>query len=207
MENNNVDAPVAAVEKKLYHPNIETAFLESLKNSTPTLPDFKGYEDADDELQPIATRLKLTSKYLSDIDPSRIKYFYTHKPKKKGDTYEIFNLMLRNEIEKTIEESYDYILTVYYTAWKDLNPVQKVIALDKALCGIDFGEGEEVKLGKASPDCSEYKTNMKQYGATEVMETSELITAICRKIAEDAKEAKAQAAAEKKAQKNQPQQA
>lgn len=184
---------------------MEQQFLDSLKYSTPKLPEFKGYFDADDELKPIADRLKVSSKYLSEIEPARIKFFYTNKPKKRGDNYEIFNLMLRKDVEKSIEDSYDYVLTVYYNVWAELDPIQKVISLDKALCGIDFGTGEEIKLGKASPDCAEFKTNMKQYGADKVMNTSELISMTCVRIAEEIKEAKKQAAADKKAGKNQPQ--
>jgi len=180
---------------------MEQEFLNSLKNSTPKIQDFKGYIDADDELKDIAQKLKTSSKYLSEIEPNRIKFFYTNKPKKKGDNYEIFNLMLRNEIEKNIEEAYDYILTVYYAVWAQLDPKQKVISLDKALCGIDFGTGEEIKFGKASPDCSEFKNNMKEYGATEVMNTSEIISLACVRIAEEAKEAKKQAKADKAAKK------
>ena len=188
--------------KNQYHHQIETHFLESLKTSTPKIQDFKGYVDADDELLMMAKKLIVSSKYLSDVQPDRIKFFYSSKPKKRGGNYEIFNLLLRNEIEKSIEESYDYILTVYYQAWKDLTPIQKVISLDKALCGIDFGKGEEVKLGKASPDCSEFKTNMKQYGATEVMDTSEVLHLICEKIIQDTKDAKAAERETKKANKN-----
>ena len=179
---------------------MEQQYLDSLKNSTPTIKEFnEKFIDADDELKAIAKKLKTTSKYLSEVDPDRIKFFYTNKPKKRGDNYEIFNLMLRNELEKTIEESYDYILTVYYAVWAQLDPIQKVISLDKALCGIDFGSGEEIKLGKASPDCSEFKNNMKEYGATKVMDTSELITLTCRRIAEEVKEAAKQAKADKAA--------
>ena len=181
---------------------MEQEYLDSLKHSTPTIKEFnEKFIDADDELKEISKKLKASSKYLSDVEPDRIKFFYTNKPKKKGDTFEIFNLMLRNELEKTIEESYDYILTVYYAVWATLDPIQKVISLDKALCGVDFGKGDEVKLGKASPDCSEFKNNMKQYGATKVMDTSEIITLACRRIADEEKEAKRQAAADKAAKK------
>lgn len=184
---------------------MEQNYLDSLKHSTPTVQEFKGYIDADDELKPISEKIRVSSKYLSEIDPNRIKFFYSSKPKKRGGSYEIFNLMLRNEIEKNIEDAYDYVLTVYYSVWKQLDPIQKVIALDKALCGVDFGSGEEIKLGKATPDCSEFKTNMKQYGADEVMNTSEIITLTCIRIAEEAKEAKkAKAAAKKEGKQNQP---
>ena len=181
---------------------MEQEYLDSLKNSTPKIKEFnEKFIDADDELKAITQKLIVSSKYLSDVNPDRIKFFYTNKPKKKGDTYEIFNLMLRNELEKTIEESYDYILTVYHAVWEQLDPIQKVISLDKALCGIDFGSGEEIKLGKASPDCSEFKNNMKEYGATKVMDTSEIITLTCRRIADEIKEAAKQAKADKAAKK------
>jgi len=178
---------------------MEQQFLESLKNLTPKLPEFKGYFDADDELKPIADKIRVSSKYLTDLDTSRIKFFYSNKPKKQGGNYAIFNLLLRNEVERSIEGAYDYVITVYYNVWKELNPLQKVIALDKALCGIDYGNGEEIKLGKAAPDCSEFRSNMKQYGAQEVMNTSELISMTCARIIEEMKEAKKAKAAAKKA--------
>ena len=89
---------------------MDKVFLDSLKNSTPIMQDFKGYVDADDEMQPIASEIRKTSPYLIDLDVRRIKFFYSSKPKKNGDNYDIFNLFLRNEIEKSIDDSYDYIL-------------------------------------------------------------------------------------------------
>jgi hypothetical protein len=182
---------------------MEQEYLESLKNSTPKMQDFKGYIDADDELQPIAEKIKFSSKYLTDVDVSRIKFFYTNKPKKSGGNYSIFNLLLRNEVERSIEGAYDYVVTVYSKVWEQLTPIQKVISLDKALCGIDYGNGEEIKLGKASPDCSEFKSNMKQYGAKEVMDTSEIISMTCSRIIEEIKEEKKAKAAAKKEGKKQ----
>ena len=38
-------------------------FLENLKNTTPELPEFKGYFEADDELRPIAQEIKKQSYY------------------------------------------------------------------------------------------------------------------------------------------------
>ena len=184
---------------------MEKEYLESLTHSTPKLPEFKGYIDADDELQPISEKLRVSSKYLSNIDMSRIKFFYTNKPKKQGGTYAIFNLLLRNEVERSITEAYDYVVTVYAKVWGQLTPIQKVISLDKALCGIDYGSGEEIKLGKASPDCSEFKSNMKEFGAKEVMDTSEVISLTCARIIEEAKEEKKAKAAAKKAGEPQPQ--
>ena len=42
---------------------MDKLFLDSLKSSTPVLPDFKGYFDADDELKPIAEEIRKYSSY------------------------------------------------------------------------------------------------------------------------------------------------
>ena len=180
---------------------MDKVYLDSLKNSTPIMQDFKGYVDADDEMQPIASEIRKTSPYLIDLDVRRIKFFYSSKPKKNGENYDIFNLFLRNEIEKSIDDSYDYILTVYAKVWSQLDPERKVIALDKALCGIDYGTIDAPKMKKKSPDVSEFKSNMTHYGAQNVMSTSEIINLACLRIVEEKneeKKAKAEARKNKK---------
>jgi len=177
---------------------MDKLFLDSLKNSTPVLPEFKGYFDADDELKPIANEIRLSSNYLNDIDTGRIKFLYSSKPKKNGESYDIFNLFMRNEIDKTIDDSYDFVLTVYYEVWRQLDPENKVIALDKALCGIDYGTIDNPKMKKKGPDVFEYKTNMNHYGAQKVMNTSEIISLACERIIEQKKEEKRAKAEERK---------
>lgn len=169
---------------------MDKLFLESLKNSTPHLPEFKGYFDADDELNPIAEEIRKQSPYLSDIETRRIKFLYSSKPKKNGESYDIFNLFMRNEIDKTIDDSYDFVLSVYYDVWKDLTPEHKVISLDKALCAIDYGNIDNPKMKKKGPDVFEYKTNMNHYGAQNVMNTSEIISLSVQRIIEQKKEEK-----------------
>ncbi len=181
---------------------MDKLFLDSLKNSTPILQDFKGYLDADDEIKPIAEEIRKYSNYLNDLEIGRIKFLYSSKPKKNGEMYDIFNLFMRNEIDKTIDDSYDFVLTIYHEVWKQLDPERKVIALDKALCGIDYGTIENPKMKKKSPDVFEYKTNMNHYGAQNVMNTSEAISLACERIIEQKKEEK-KAKAEAKKNKNQ----
>lgn len=181
---------------------MEKAFLENLKNTTPELPEFKGYFEADEELRPIAQEIKKSSSYLNELEIGRIKFLYSSKPKKNGENYEIFNLFLRNEIDKTIDDSFDFVLTVYYDVWKQLDPERKVISLDKALCGIDYGTLESPKTKKKSPDCVEFKSNMRQYGAQNVINTSEIISLSCHTIIENKKEEKRQKAEAKKNKNN-----
>lgn len=182
---------------------MDKLFLDSLKNSTPVLPEFKGYFDADDEISPIAKEITSSSSYLNDLDVSRIKFLYSSKPKKNGESYDIFNLFMRNEVDKTIDDTYDFVLTIYYEVWKQLDPERKVIALDKALCGIDYGTIDSPKMKKKGPDVFEYKTNMRQYGAQNVMNASEAISMACERIIEQKKEEKRAKSEDKKNKKNQ----
>jgi hypothetical protein len=82
--------------------------------------------------------------------------------------------------------------------WKQLDPERKVISLDKALCGIDYGTLDNPKVKKKSPDCVEFKSNMRQYGAQNVINTSEIISLACNSIIENKKEEKRQKAEAKK---------
>jgi hypothetical protein len=93
-------------------------------------------------------------------------------------------------MDKMINDTYDFILTVFYDVWKDLTPEQKLMMLDKALCGIDMGSMENQKVGKNPPDSKEYKSNMRFYGADKVMNTSEIVDLACRRNLEERKEEK-----------------
>jgi hypothetical protein len=167
---------------------MDQAFKTKLKNSTPVFSQMNKFEDADDEMREIASHIKRTTQHNEYVEPERIKFLYTNKPKKEGTRYGIFDLMKRSDLEKMIENRYDFILTVFYDVWKDLEPEHKVMSLDKALCGVDMGSMENPKITKKAPDSKEYIDNMKFYGADQVMETSEIIDLACQRIVEDRKE-------------------
>lgn len=173
-----------------------------LKNSTPIIQIIDEFEDADDEMLFIANHIKRTTQHNEYIEPSRIKFLYVPKPKKEGSVYSLFDLYKRPNIEKTIDNSYDFILSVYYDVWKDLEPEQKIMMLDKALCGIDMGNMESQKVGKNPPDSKEYKSNLRYYGAEKVMNTSEIVDLACRRIMEEKKEQQKLAKESKKGKKN-----
>lgn len=172
---------------------METATLEKVPE-TPIYGVFIGYEDADKELRPMARNIKKTTIHNEDIEPRRIKFLYSDKPKKEGGRYVIFNLIKRSDMEKVIDDQYDFILTVYYDVWKDLDESQKTIQLDRALCGIDMGTIEKPVIKTKQPNSREFTSNMRQYGANEVMETSEIVHLACQRIAEEKKEEKKNAA-------------
>lgn len=158
---------------------IDKILEEKLKNSTPTFQAIEKFEDADDEMLFIAEHIKKTTTHNEYIEPERIKYLYTGKPKKDGSCYTLFDLSKRSDIDKMINADYDFILTVFYDVWKVLTPEQKVMTLDKALCGIDMGNMEKQKIGKKAPDSKEFIDNMRFYGPDKVMETSEIIDLAC----------------------------
>ena len=167
---------------------IDNQFLNELKNSNPVFQQIVGFEDADEEMKKIASYIKVHTQHNEYIEPERVKFLYSDKPKKDGGRYAIFDLFKRSDIEKMINNDYDFVLTAFYDVWKDLEPEQKVISLDKALCGIDMGDMEKQKVGKKAPDSKEFIANMLHYGADKVMKISEMVDLACERIIEERKE-------------------
>jgi len=147
--------------------------------------------DADEELAAIATYVRDNTGHNSDIEPERIKYLYGVKPLKDGGRYVSGVLKLRAEQEKMINDDYDYILAVYYKIWKSLDIENKIIQLDKILCGVD---GTEDSAKKNQVDSKEYLDNMKHFGPEKVLNSSEAVdlgvTGIVEKEKEEKKNAK-----------------
>lgn len=174
---------------------MDTTFLNSLKNSTPVIKDLENYLDADSEMKIIADYLKKHNQHNEYIEVDRIKFLYSPKPKKDGGRYVVFELFKRSDIDKMINNDYDFILTAFYDVWAILTPEQKVIQLDKALCGIDINVMEEdAQPKKKSADSREFVANMLTYGPKTVMEISDLVNRGCvdaiEKRKQDAKDRK-----------------
>jgi len=168
---------------------MDQQFLNSLKNSTPVIQDLQTYMDADDEMLSIAQYIVKHNQHNEYVLPERIKFLYSPKPKKDGGRYSLFDLIKRSEIEKMVNDDFDFILTIFYDVWAKLEPEQKIIQLDKALCGVDMGDGEEIeKLKKKAPDSKEYVSNMYHYGAEKVMRISEVVDLSCASAMEERKE-------------------
>lgn len=167
---------------------MSTATITKFKNSTPVIQNFEGFMDADDELLEIAKYIKTTTQHNEYIEPEKVKFLYSSKPKKEGGRYVISDLIKRSEMEKMIDDTYDFILTVFYDVWKDLDGEQKVVLLDKALCGIDMGSMEKQKLGKKTPDSREYINNLMYFGPEKVLKISEIVDLACNRVLEEKKE-------------------
>jgi hypothetical protein len=159
---------------------------------TPILPaDFDGYMDADDELKPIARHIKMNTVHNDNIEPSRIKFLYSTKnPKKEGGRYVLGTLIKRAEVEKMVNDDYDYIVSVFYDVWRDLDESNKVMQLDKVLCGIDMGTLDRPMLSKKTPDTREYNNNLRCYGAENVLDSSEMVDLACHRVIEERKQRK-----------------
>jgi len=159
---------------------------------TPILPQgFEGYMDADEELSLIAEHIKRNTVHNSDIETDRIKFLYsTLNPKKEGGRYILSSLTRRSDIDKMVNDEYDYIITVYYDVWKDLDDSNKIIQLDKALCGIDMGTLDKPTLKKKPSDTREYNDNLKCYGAEVVLNSSEMVDLACQRIFDEKRELK-----------------
>ena len=145
--------------------------------------------DADDELLPIAEFIKSNADHNSDINPTRIKYLYTTLVKKDGGRFVLGGLKPRAEEERMINNEFDYILYIHYKSWKELNIENKVILLDKILCGVDIDLNNKVK--KQAVDIKEYDSNLRCYGVEKALNSSEIISmAIDRIVGEEKEERK-----------------
>lgn len=178
-----------------------SAFAELDYLKTPEFPteNFGNWEfqDADDELRVIAEFIKAKTSHNSEIDPERIKFLYTTKAKKDAGRYIAGYLIARSNMDKMVNDDYDYFLVVFHPAWKSLDSKQKTIQLDKILCGIEIAPGKdpsEVLFKKKQTDSREYTENMRHFGAEEVLKSSEIVDMACvqaiEKAKEDAKKAK-----------------
>lgn len=166
---------------------LDVDFTNKLKNGTPVIQDLDTYLDADDELQDIASYITKHYQHNEYVDTKRIKFLYSPKPKKDGTNYIIFDLIKRSEIEKMVNDDFDFILTIFYDVWRSLEPEQKIIQLDKALCGvsIDYNEATgDAKTKKKGPDSKEYVANMRTFGADNVMRISEIVSSACEQALE-----------------------
>jgi len=167
-------------------------FSTELTVETPEMLDSVDYMDADDELGPMAQRIKDRTPHNYDLKVERIKFLYTSKPKKEGGKYCIGELMVRSEKERAIYDAYDYVVIVYYPIWKELDNKNKFIQLDKLLCGVEIEtkkSGAEV-LKKAAYDCREYTDNMHFWGADNVLKSSEVVHLAVTRYIESQKESK-----------------
>lgn len=136
-----------------------------------------GYLPADDELVDIANYIcgKIASK--DRVDVERIKFLYTSKPKKEAGRNVAGYLISRSDIERIVDDRYDYVICVYYHAWKDFDAKTKVIQLDKIMCGIevevDMDQKRNVKKNQAN--IREFQENINYFGANEVITSSEIV--------------------------------
>lgn len=172
-----------------------SAFAELDKLKSPNfdhLGDWS-YQDADEELIPFAEFLSQKTSHNSEIDSSRIKFFYTTKVKKDGGRFILGNLSMRSDIERMVHNDYDYILCIYYPVWKDLDSKTKAIQLDKILCGVNLSPGKDpadIVVKKNPTDVREYEHNMKHFGAEDVLKSSEIVNLATQRIMEEAAEQK-----------------
>ena len=149
------------------------------------------YFDADDELLEIANHISVEMPHNRDVAPDKIKYLYATKAKKEGGRYTIGQLYPRSELDKMTDDengkSYDYILVVFYKTWKSLDIENKVLQLDKLLCGVQAAE-EKASAKKKQTDSREYLSNMDYFGAPKVINSSKIVELSIESIIEKEKE-------------------
>lgn len=184
-----------------------SAFAELEKLQTPNLdnlqPDWE-YFDADDELEEFTTYLAKHTGHHDDLEPKRIKYFYTTKIQKDGGRFVIGSLAARSTVERMLNDKYDYMLFIYYPVWKNLDTKNKAIQLDKLLCGVDIKPGKdmaEIVAKKKPTDSREYLDNMAYFGSEDVIKSSEIVSMGVEQILSDIAEQKKLAKEAKKKKK------
>ena len=145
------------------------------------------YMDADDELREIAAFIKENTTHNALVDESRIKFLYTTKTKKVGGKYVLGDVVLRSELDKQVDNEiiYDYIIYVYYQIWKELEIADKVIQLDKLLCGTN-PSGDK----KEQVDSREYSDNLWHYTPDNVLKSTQKVNMSISNILETEKEAR-----------------
>lgn len=181
--------------------NVVTPEIQiSIEKEGSFFPNSSSYLDADDELSAIAKFIKANNYHNSEFSPERVKFLYTTKVKKDGGRFIIGQLFTRGGLEKMINDEFDYVICVHYKAWKELDVENKVIQLDKIICGIQIDEELDPKKAetkKIPADSKEYLLNIKCYGADKVLNSSEIVDATVSRIVEQEK-------AQKKLQKDSP---
>ena len=146
------------------------------------------FMDADDELLQIAKYIKTNTPHHSTVNPERIKYLYTTFAKKDGGKFIPGSLILRSEMEKVVNNDYDYIILVHYKGWKELSIEHKVIQLDKILCGISVSDDNVTK--KVAADSKEYSCSMRHFGSDVVHKSAEIADMAIDRILSEEKEQK-----------------
>jgi hypothetical protein len=186
-----------------------SAFAELDKITTPNLDSLDPtweYHDADDELGPISKTITDRTGHHTDIDPSRIKFFYTSKPKKDGGRFITGSIVVRDPVERIMDDTYDYFVFIYYHVWKKLDSKNKAIQLDKILCGAELVPGKdmaEVVIKKKAADSKEYLNNLHFFGPEDVLKSSEIVDmAVSQIIADEADRKKALKEQQKQNRKN-----
>lgn len=175
-----------------------SAFAELEKLQTPNLDSLEKdweYFDADDELEEFTTYLAKHTGHHDDLEPKRIKYFYTTKIQKDGGRFVIGSLAARPAVERMLNDKYDYMLFIYYPVWKNLDTKNKAIQLDKLLCGVDIQPGKdmaEIVAKKKPTDSREYLNNMAHFGSEDVIKSSEIVSMGVEQILKDIADKKKQ---------------
>jgi len=145
------------------------------------------YMNADEELKPIAEYIKMNARHNEEVNVDKIKFLYTTEAKKDGK-YVVGQLSTRSALEKTLADNVDFFLTVNYKLWSELDIENKVIQLDKLLCGIAITVDNKTK--KKSVDSKEYLDNLYHYGAEKVLHSSEAVDMAMSRILDEEKEMK-----------------
>lgn len=158
--------------------------------NTPIYAEMGDYEEADDNIRPLASYIKEKTVHNEYIEPERIKFLFTTKIKKDGGRYVLGTLVQRPDYERYIDDKYDFIVFIFYPIWKDLDPKNKIIQLDKILSGIDMGSFENTSLKKKQADSKEYVSNMKFFGPDNVLDSSEAVHLACESFVEREKSEK-----------------
>jgi len=168
-----------------------TSAFEHLSCVTPNIQiEEWDFIDADEEMVEIAQFIKEHTPHNMNIEPERIKFFYMNKPKKIGGKFVIGDIAVRPRVERLIENKLDFIVFIHYAVWKELDNENKVMQLDKVLCGADVNTMDADDVKKKATDSREYVENMKHFGSDKILNSSEIVHLTVERMLEEEKEAK-----------------
>lgn len=172
--------------------SISEEIFSEIQCETPEVYFEESFVDADEELVAIGKFIKERTPHNSEIEIEKIKFLYTDKPKKEGSVYSIGYVIARSEIERAVDDRYDYIICLFYPVWKSLDKKNKTIQLDKLFCSMntDVSNDGTKKVKKVSFDSKEYVNNMNHFGIMDVFRSSEIVNLATAQYIENEKEQK-----------------
>jgi hypothetical protein len=99
---------------------------------------------------------------------------------------DVYKLVRCNELIHEATKGLNFILVINEAVLETLEPKQRELIIEEALCGVIVDENERIK--SAPPDFTTYKGMMRKYGVEEMIKLKESVFAILDQKDEKEKE-------------------